>query len=340
MEFLMVEHGGDLARAIKAYGIERERWIDLSTGINPNGYDIQGLPQSCFHRLPDPMDVAELEAIARATYGVKDNAGVIAGPGSEFLIQALPQIRPRSKVAILSPTFSSHEAAWRRFGHQVRTIDSIASVEDETVVVVVNPNNPDGMITSPGDFKALATRLEQISGLLVIDEAFMDTMPEKSFVPYHDFQNVVVLRSIGKFYGVAGVRLGFAVGPNRLLDGLRVLLGAWGVSGPAIEVGKRVLLDHGWAETTRAVLRRQSDQHCLLFEEMGLKRIGGTSLFHLIENSQARTLHIELAKRGIWTRVFEYNKTWLRIGLCRSQSDLSRFSSALKEARNSQTAAA
>ena len=327
----MIEHGGDLARAIKAYGIERARWLDLSTGVNPNGYDIEGLPQACFHRLPEPQDIQALEMTAREAYGVRDASAVIAAPGSEFLINALPQIRPHASVAILSPTFSTHEAAWRRYGHRVRTIDSIDSVENETVVVMVNPNNPDGMITSPSRFKRLASDLESSSGLLVIDEAFVDTIPERSFVPHHDFPNVIVLRSIGKFYGVAGVRLGFAIGPTRILDGFRTILGAWGVSGPAIEVGRRVLEDQDWAETMRAVLNKQSDQHIKMFETLGMKRIGGTSLFHLIENSQARTLHIELAKRGIWTRVFEYNQNWMRVGLCRTQQDLKRFQTALGE---------
>lgn len=328
----MDEHGGDLARAIKAYGIERSEWIDLSTGVNPNGYEIDGLPQRCFHRLPEISEIASLEETARAAYGVRETAGVVAGPGSEFLIQALPQIRARSKVAILSPTFSSHEAAWRRYGHQVRIIDSVDSVEDETVVVLVNPNNPDGMITSPNRLKKMAVELEARTGLLVVDEAFMDTMPANSFVPHHDFQNVVVLRSIGKFYGVAGVRLGFAIGPVRIIDGLRQVLGAWGVSGPAIEVGQRVLRDTDWAETMRAILDRQSDQHQRVLKEAGLKRIGGTALFHLIGSDHARTLHIELAKGGIWTRAFDYNPRWLRIGLCRDQKELTRFAKTLKEA--------
>ena len=336
----MVEHGGDLDRAIKTYGIEHSKWIDLSTGINPNGYEIKGLPQSCFHHLPQEQELAALEEVARQAYGVKKGTGLIAAPGSEFLINALPQIRPRSKVAVLSPTFSSHEMAWRRYGHDVRTIDSIDSVSDDSVVVMVNPNNPDGMITKPGAFKALAQKLEAQAGLLIIDEAFVDTIPDVSFVPHHDFKNVIVLRSIGKFYGLAGVRLGFAIGANRYLEKLRMLLGAWGVSGPAIAVGAQVLQDDDWSKTMRAVLNQQSAQHKQVLEEHGVKQIGGTSLFHLIELSDARTLHVELAKRGIWTRVFDYSPFWMRLGLCKSQNELSRFGQALGDALASIEAAA
>ena len=336
----MSEHGGDLARAVATYGLKREQWIDLSTGINPNGYEIKGLPQACFHDLPDVDAVNELSARARAAYGVKDTMGLLSVPGSEFLIQILPQIRPTSKVAVLSPTYSSHEAAWRRYGHQVRTVDSLDSVEDETVVVVVNPNNPDGMVTSHADLARLARSLEERGGLLVIDEAFVDVVPEVSFVPALDLKNVLVLRSIGKFYGLAGLRLGFVIGANRLLERVRVLLGAWSVSGPAIEVGRRVLHDQKWAETTRAVLKRQSEQHLEVFKANGLKVVGGMLLFHLIELDDARTLQHELAKRGIWTRAFEHHRTWLRLGLCQSQSDLARFAATLEEVMSTSEVAA
>lgn len=331
----MVEHGGELARAVQTYGIERAKWIDLSTGVNPNGFEIKGLPQSCFHRLPEHSDLAALEVIARDAYGVRENTALIAAPGSEFLIHALPQIRNSSRVAVLSPTFSSHEAAWRRYGHEVRLIDDLSALGDETVVVVVNPNNPDGRVIKPGKLKSLAQKLEERGGLLVIDEAFADIDPGVSFVPIHDRDNVVVLRSIGKFYGVAGVRLGFAVGANRHLEGLRTILGAWAVSGPAIEVGAQVLSDKSWAQTTRAVLNRQSVQHQQIFSSMGVKVIGGTTLFHLIEMNDARTLHVELAKRGVWTRVFDYDPRWMRLGLCKSQNQLSRFASLLEEALRS-----
>ncbi len=328
----MGEHGGDLARAVQTYGIERSKWIDLSTGINPNGYEIKELSHACFHRLPDAQDLFELEQAARVSYGVKERTGLIAAPGTEFLIHALPQLRMKAKVAILSPTFSSHEVAWARFGHDVRRISDLKALKDEQVVIVVNPNNPDGRIISPKKLGKVAQKLNDRGGFLVIDEAFVDVTPENSFVPLHDKNNVIVLRSIGKFYGVAGVRLGFAIGANRYLQGLRKILGAWAVSGPAIELGAQVLSDEAWAEQTRAVLKRQSEQHKELLISKGLKVVGGSFLFHLIELNDARTLHVQLAKRGIWTRVFDYDVRWMRLGLCKSQNELSRFALELDDA--------
>ncbi len=333
-------HGGELIKAAKDYGIEPFKWLDLSTGINPNGYFIKDLPQSCFHRLPDPSDLSDLEAIARKTYSVPEGVGLIAAAGSEALIQALPQIFPTMKVAIVSPTFSSHEGAWLRYGHDVQLVDSLDDVGEATIVVVVNPNNPDGTITKPKKFRKLAESLKAKGGALIVDEAFADCSPEMSYVPLHDNGSVIVLRSIGKFYGLAGLRLGFAVGPERFLDRLRGLMGDWAVSGPAIELGQKALSDTEWATKNLQLLKLQSKLHKAVYERLSLKVVGGTLLFNLIEVTDARTLHHELAKRAIWTRRFDYNPNWLRIGLCKSQSDLKQFEALLKDALEAQIVAA
>lgn len=325
-----MQHGGDLSKAVQTYAIEKWKWMDLSTGVNPNGYAIERLPQSCFEKLPDSQELTALAEAARRAYQVPDKQGLIAAPGSEFLIQALPQTRNLSKVAILGPTFSSHEAGWRRYGHQVRLISQLDEIDDETVVVIVNPNNPDGRVLKPGQIKKLAGELLKRGGLLVIDEAFVDVMPEVSFVPKEPLENLVILRSIGKFFGLAGVRLGFAVGPNRLLDPLRESLGAWAVSGPAIAIGTEVLNDRDWQEQTRSVLRLQASQHRDVYEGYGVKIVGGTPLFQLIEVDDARKVHHELAKRAIWTRLFDYNTNWLRVGLCKTQTDLRQFADRLE----------
>lgn len=337
---LHILHGGDLSRAARDYGIEKWKWLDLSTGINPNGYEIGEISKSSFQLLPEPDDLNQLEEIARSAYGVPKSTGLIASPGSEFLIQALPQLRVKSRVAIVSPTFTSHEAAWRRYGHDVRQIADISEVNDESIVVVVNPNNPDGRVYNPKKLKKLALKLHEQGGYLVIDEAFADVVPGASFVPSLEGSNVIVLRSVGKFYGLAGVRLGFAIGPNRVLGELRDLMGDWAVSGPAIEIGIKALQDKAWAEQNLSILKTQSQKHRDVFEQRGVKVVGGTLLFNLIEIDDARTLHHQLAKRAVWTRPFEYNPRWLRIGLCKTQADLKRFNSLFSEAMSAGEVAA
>lgn len=328
----MMLHGGELAKAARDYGIEPYKWLDLSTGVNPNGYPIEDLPKSCFHRLPDPFGLAELEETARECYGVSGRAGLIAAPGSEFLIHALPQLKKQSKIAILSPTFSSHEIAWRRYGHDVKLISRLEEVTDETVVVAANPNNPDGRLIEPKEFVAMADKLRERGGLVVVDEAFSDVAPKTSLVPYVDEENLIVLRSIGKFYGLAGLRLGFAIGANRRLQPLRDLMGEWAVSGPALHVGQRALADKAWQKQTLQVLTRQATAHRDVFKKCSTKVVGGTLLFHLIEVADARTLHHQLAKRAIWTRRFDHDPHWLRVGLCKNPVELKHFETELQEA--------
>lgn len=325
-----MQHGGDLSKAVHSYAIEKWKWMDLSTGVNPNGYAIERLPQACFEKLPDGEELMALAEAARWAYKVPDKQGLIAAPGSEFLIQAIPGTRQRAKVAILSPTFSSHVTSWQRYGHDVRLLRSLDQITDETVVVIVNPNNPDGRVSKQGALKKLAGELASRGGILVIDEAFVDVMPEVSFVPLEPMDNVIILRSIGKFFGLAGVRLGFAVGPNRLLDPLRQSLGAWAVSGPAIAIGTQILNDTDWQEQTRSVLRLQAEQHLELYKSYNVKVVGGTQLFQLIEFDDARKVHHELAKRAVWTRLFDYNVKWLRVGLCKTKTDLHQFADRLE----------
>ena len=328
-------HGGELLKAARDYGIEPFKWLDLSTGVNPNGFHITDLPQSCFHRLPDPSDLMSLEALARETYRVPAGVGLIAAAGSEALIQTLPQIFPTMKIAIVSPTFSSHEVAWQRYGHDVHLVDSLDHIGDATIVVVVNPNNPDGKVIEPKKFKKIAENLKARGGVLVVDEAFADCAPQTSYVPLHDNGSVIVLRSIGKFFGLAGLRLGFAIGPERFLERLRDVMGDWAVSGPAIEIGSKALADKEWISKSLQLLEIQSKMHKDMYDRLSLKVVGGTLLFNLIEVSDARKVHHELARRAIWTRRFEYNPTWLRIGLCKSQSDLKQFEGALSDVLDS-----
>lgn len=335
-----MNHGGELELAVRDYGIERSKWLDLSTGINPNGYKITDLAQSVFHHLPQKFERDELELTARACYSVPDGVGLISAPGTQFLIKAVPQLRAQSEVAIVSPTFSSHAAAWRRYGHHVNEIGSLDEIQDESVVVLVNPNNPDGRQIALKQLLALARTVTERNGLMIIDEAFADVVPDISFVPYHDNSNVIVLRSVGKFYGLAGLRLGFAIGPNRFLQSLYDLLGSWSVSGPAIEVGKQALSDQDWQRSAYSLLVRQADQHKYLFTSRGIKLVGGTPLFHLIEINDARKLHHQLALRGVWTRRFDYHSMWLRIGLCKTPADLKQFEMAFDAAYQAMQVAA
>jgi cobalamin biosynthetic protein CobC len=179
------------------------------------------------------------------------------------------------------------------------------------VAVVVNPNTPDGRIVAPDDLGRLAKRVEW----LVVDEAFADVAPEASIVPTLARGNTIVLRSFGKFYGLAGLRLGFVVGRPVPLARMRDHFGDWPVSGPAIAIGTAALGDAHWRDAMRVRLREETQAMHALLAEHGLAIVGGTDLFTLTAHDDAQSVYDGLARQGIWTRAFAANPTWLRFGV-------------------------
>ncbi len=309
-------HGGDIGQASRLYGIPEGDWLDLSTGINPVPYPADPIAAAALTRLPSPDDLAALLATARRAYAVPSAAGLVALPGTETGIRLLPMLLPADTVAIVSPTYRTHAEAWRVAGHAVTEVPSPVGVpRDAAYVVVVNPNNPDGRSTDATTLVRLAAELASRGGLLVADESFCDLVPEASLAPHLGGTPAVVFRSLGKFYGLAGLRLGFAAGPPALLTRLAALLGDWPVSGPAVALGRAALGDEAWRETTRQRLRSDGERLRRMLAAHRLKPAGGTDLFTLVDDETAAAIHIRLARRGIWTRIFDYNPRWLRIGL-------------------------
>lgn len=323
-----MKHGGDLAEASKHYGIDVEDWLDLSTGINPQSYAFGTIPSARFARLPESTHCEELEAAARTAYGVCEKASVVAAPGTQALIQLLPSMRLPGRVAIVGPTYSEHEAAWRAGGHSVTNVDEL-SADTADIVVLVNPNNPDGHLYDPESLLELATQLASRDGLLVVDEAFVDADPEISLAPHAGTPGLAILRSFGKFYGLAGLRLGFALTDPDLGKRMAKALGPWAVSGPALWVGTRALNDRAWALSTQRSLAAQCKALNDVLASHGLAVSGGTALFRLAVHRDAPQLHSALAEQGIWVRKFSYAPTWLRFGLPGSDPALARLDTAL-----------
>jgi cobalamin biosynthetic protein CobC len=310
------QHGGDLAFATARHGLPAQGWLDLSIGVNPAPYPASAVLLDQLARLPDPESLAVLHDAARTAYGVPGGVVLAAAPGTELLIRLLPVVAPAGAAAVLGPTYGSHAAAWRSGGRAVILVGDLRDVpSDAAIVVVCNPNNPDGRTFAPAQLADIARGMMARGGLLVVDEAFADVTPEMSLVPVLAGLPAVVLRSFGKFYGLAGLRLGFATGAAAVVEGLATLLGAWPVSGPALAIGSAALADTRWREATRASLRQQSaDLRALLVRHRLLVK-GGTDLFALVEDASARTLHTRLAGHGIWTRAFADQPSWLRFGL-------------------------
>jgi cobalamin biosynthesis protein CobC len=323
-------HGGNINLASGRFPHAPRPWIDLSTGINPVPYPVGEIPPSAWTRLPESAQLDALEAAARSAYGAGALADVIAAPGTQALIQWLPHVVPARRVGIFRFTYGEHETCWRNAGSEVATVGTLAELAAFDVGVVVNPNNPDGCLLAPGILAETAQLMAQHGGLLIVDEAFMDVCaPQDSLVPCLP-ATAVVLRSFGKIYGLAGVRLGFAVAQREIASLLRRAIGPWAVSGPAIDIGLRALSDTVWLAETVAGLKLRSARLDGLLQAAGFEIAGGTPLFRLAERVDAAEWFDRLGQAGILTRPFLARPSWLRVGIPDAPDHWARLEAALE----------
>lgn len=312
------------------FGGAADEWLDLSTGINPWPYPIRKLPDSAWQRLPSRADEQALLVAARATYRVPEAAGIVAAGGTQALIQLLPRLAADGAVAIVGPTYNEHSAAWSEAGHAIAAIGDLAELPAHaTHAVIVNPNNPDGRIVDPHRLAEIAAVLQRRGGWLVVDEAFADVDASISAVASCGRLPMVILRSFGKFYGLAGVRLGFAITTPDLANRIRTVVGPWAVSGPALHIGAKALGDVHWVLPTRVRLAAQVMKLDGVLMDAGFEIVGGTSLYRLARHREALALHRRLAHKRIWCRSFDWSGDLLRFGLPENAEALDRLTAAL-----------
>lgn len=302
------DHGGGIDAAIAQFGGTRAGWVDLSTGINPIPYPLGDLSNDAWNALPDTAAFNRLEAAARRFWNIPAAAAVLAAPGASALIARMPAIAPTGSVHIPGPTYNEHA---RAFAAQGWTSATTAQTR-----VIVHPNNPDGRLWTAQD----------LTQTTIIDESFCDVTPDATLMAHATRPNTIILKSFGKFWGLAGLRLGFAIGDPTLITKLAHSIGPWAVSGPAIEIGTRALTDPAWAAQTRT---RLASDAARLDAMIGLPVVGGTSLFRLYDTADATALQTRLACNHIWTRVFPYSTRWLRLGLPGAPDHWSRLQQAL-----------
>jgi cobalamin biosynthesis protein CobC len=323
-----IRHGGNLASARALFPEAPEPWIDLSTGINPHSYPHSPIPGNVFARLPEPARLDDLKVIAAAAYGAPSAGHVVAGPGTQILLPIVAGAVAGRRAAVLSPTYAEHARAAKLAGFEVMETEDIARLAEADLAVVVNPNNPTGRIVPPADLVVLAASMRSKGGLLVIDEAFMDVSEATSFAGTVDDGGLLVLRSFGKFYGMAGLRLGFAISRPDIIQTIETRLGPWAVSGPALHVATEALSDTKWQDRMRARLKADAARLDTLLAKAGISVPGGTSLFRFIRDPRAEALFHHLGQQGIITRRFEERPDDLRIGLP-GEADWARVEAAL-----------
>jgi cobalamin biosynthetic protein CobC len=326
-----IAHGGGVTAAARLYGGKPEDWLDLSTGINPNPVALPDIPASAWHRLPDQYLSERAREAARHYYRSGDILPLPV-PGTQSVIQLLPRlVEADRRIAIISPTYGEYARAFETAGFAVDMLEDIESIrDDQGLVVVVNPNNPDGRVISVDRLKGLHAELRGRGGLLLLDEAFGDASPASSLAPYAaDLPGLIIFRSFGKFFGLAGLRLGFVIAQRPILDQFEEWLGPWAVSGPALSIAASLLAQNPVVIARRIRERRAGLGNVLA--EAGLAVAGGTDLFALVADRRARDIYAHLAGHHILVRKFDYAADWLRFGLAPDEIGDQKLAQALSE---------
>jgi len=324
----LLEHGGRLRAAAHRYAIPVPQWLDLSTGINPNGWPVPAIPERVWQQLPEDED--ELIATAQSYYQAP---ALLPVAGSQAAIQMLPDLRPTCQVGILSPGYAEHAAAWSRAGHILQPLRSEQidqQIDHLDVLLLINPNNPTGECFCREQLLLWRQKLANRGGWLIVDEAFIDSAPEESLALESTLPGLIVLRSLGKFFGLAGARVGFVLAEASFLKVLKERLGPWALSGPARWIASQALQDRRWQQQARQQLNQQRLQLNQLLQGMGLKPTGGSALFQWVVTPAAKKIHHQLAQLGILTRLFQEPSS-LRFGLPADRAALSRLQDALQQ---------
>lgn len=331
----MLEHGGNLNDATARYGRALDEWLDLSTGINPVPYPAPALAANAWHRLPESSE--ELVQAACAYYGA---SRMLPVAGTQAAIQALPQLRQRrdgqpARVVVAAPIYAEHAYCWARAGHAMREVpyaqlDAEVDAGNCEVLVLCNPNNPTGAVVEPAQLLRWAETMAARGGWLVVDEAFGDTMRERSVAAHAGQRGLIVLRSVGKFFGLAGLRLGFVAAEQALLDELADWLGPWSVSGPAQQIGTAALRDLAWQQATLQRLLAGGERLRALLAKHGIAS-SGSALYQWWLQPQAGQFHEAMAQRGIWVRLFTRGAGGIRIGLPPDEAGWQRLEQALQQ---------
>ncbi len=316
----LLHHGGRIAVAAERFPAAQKPWIDLSTGISPWAYPIGEIATNIWQNLPSAENLVELETAAANIFGGVSPDQIVAVPGTDFAIRLLAMLLPAVRVAIVGPTYGGYQSAWP----DAKTM-SFAKARGADVLVCANPNNPDGAMIQKA-------QLQRLRNFRIIDEAFADAMPEQSLLPHRN--GAIVLRSFGKFFGLAGVRLGFVIADKPFAKQLRAALGDWPVSGPAIAIGIKAYRDTGWHTRHRERLAIAANRLLSLLTDSELATVGGTPLFQLISHPNAASLFNHLAQAGILVRPFAEQPEWLRFGIPGTDADFDRLSVALNNWRS------
>ncbi len=330
---MKIQHGGALDQAKLLFPHVKLPWIDLSTGINPYNYPISSIDLSLCKRLPLSSEEDQLRQIAANYYGCKNKSYVAIAPGTQLLISLMPFLLKAKEVYVLCPTYGEYFFSWQQAGVNVTKIYDIDhlieySQRENAVAILCNPNNPDGRQIISDKLTYIIEKWGKTGNYVILDEAYMDFI-DKGLGYLLPKPGLIILRSFGKIFGLAGLRLGFILSSSEIIQKIRFMLGSWSVHGMAIQIAIKALQDDLWIQRTKSQLQIQQSRLDLLLTKASLHIIGGTLLFRLYSHPKARNIWKSLATQGIWVRQFDYNPAWLRFGLLYREEDWQRLEHAL-----------
>ena len=276
------KHGGNIEEAARLFAVAEEKITDFSSNVNPLALPakvIKAIKESIrfIPRYPDP-DSLKLKKALGKKFGI-GTEHIVVGNGSIDLIYRAAQVLRPGAAVILTPTFMEYENALLSAGSKIRRLAAserdkfifpIDEIEknsgDVDIVFICNPNNPTGALTAKSDLEYLAKRLRQKKTTLVVDEAFIDLAEGHSLVERAaESGNLLVLRSMTKFYGLAGLRLGYAVGSKKLINRIRNFGPPWAVNMFAQVAGEAIIGDE---EFKKKSLRRLVEERNFLYSHL------------------------------------------------------------------------
>ena len=323
-EDLKMQHGGDIDLAIKKYGGARKNWIDLSTGINGTSYPWQQSIKVELRNLPSNKLLVTLERAASTAYKVAENTETAAVSGAQQIISLLPIcLKSYNSVAILGPTYNEYEKAFKNSGIKTQTVSEVSKLSSSDIAIIVNPNNPTGRVIADETLDKLSKKVR----ILIIDESFKMFSSRRT----QKFNNIIKINSLGKFFGLAGVRLGFVSGPSDFIKTVKAILGPWPVSTLAAEIGIVALNDKVWISEMEKILVTESNTLHEACSSKNWELIGKTSLFHTYATSSCLEVEKQFAAHGIWVRTFDYSETWVRLGIPTSENEWTKVKQALNQ---------
>ena len=319
-----IQHGGDIDLAIKKYGGQRKDWIDLSTGINRTSYPWQESVKVHLRDLPGSKLLMSLEEAASRAYKIAVDTETVAISGAQQIINLLPtHLKKYSSVAILGPTYNEYEKAFKSSNLRTNTVAEISNLSCNDIAIIVNPNNPTGKVITEEEVEDLSKKVR----ILIIDESFKMFSSRKT----QNLDNLIQINSLGKFFGLAGVRLGFVSGPSDFIKSVRKMLGPWPISSLAAEIGLVALSDKIWISQMEKILLAGSTALHAACNSKNWRLVGKTNLFHTYDISNCLEVEEQFAAHGIWVRTFDYSETWVRIGIPTSEHELTRVKKALSQ---------